>query len=96
MTKKIYKYEIPVQDDIRLDVPIGAKVLTVQADEKTGNPCIWMLVDPEEFDKEERRFRLSGTGHPIEDENNHAYIGTFQIHRGEFIGHLFEVLPNSR
>lgn len=91
MTKKVYKYEFPIQDIITIGLPVGAMILAVQEDGKTGNPCIWCLVDPNESAIEQREFRLAGTGRPIEDADDHRYVGTFQMHRGELVFHLFEV-----
>ena len=87
--KRIYKYTIPVEDSFPLELPQGAKILTVQ--EQHGKPQIWALVDPEN-PTETREFCVVGTGHPIdEDEVTLDYIGTFQLFGGNFVGHLFEI-----
>ena len=86
---KVFKYQIPLDDLFALDLPVKARVLTVQ--EQHGEPQMWVLVD-EDSTKETRNFRLAGTGHNI-DDNPEAldYIGTFQLGGGSFIGHLFEI-----
>jgi len=85
----IYKYTVPVMDYFSLDLPRGAKILTVQ--EQYDKPQIWALVNPEGL-VETRNFRLAGTGHPIkETEKILNFVGTFQLRRGSFIGHLFEI-----
>lgn len=84
----VWKFEITVDDYIILQLPIGAKPLSVQ--EQHGKPCLWCLVNRNETVYETRRFLLAGTGHPI-TENNLEYIGTFQLYDGSFVGHLFEV-----
>lgn len=91
MTKKIYKYEAPILDKFRLYLPVDSEILCVQIDEKTGFPCIWILVDPEKED-EERYFELFGTGHeiPCDMGINRKYIGTYQTKYGQSIFHLFE------
>ena len=89
--KKIYKYTIPVENSFSLELPRGAKILTVQ--EQHGKPQIWALVDPENS-TEAREFCVVGTGHPIVDDSPKEtidYIGTFQLFGGNFIGHLFEI-----
>lgn len=101
MNKTVFKYPIPIEDAFAIDLPASANVLTVQSDEKDGKPCIWCLINPDEPECIERRFRLAGTGHSIqwpekpwtiqEPVNTPRYIGTFQLHRGEFVGHLFEL-----
>lgn len=39
MTKKIYKYQVPMLDKFSIDMPEGAELLTVQMQGET--PCIW-------------------------------------------------------
>jgi hypothetical protein len=88
--KKIYKYSVELTDIFTLDMPKGAQILSVQ--EQYGEPQIWAIVDPK-ADKETRRFRLIGTGHPIEENTSMmSFLGTFQLDNGEFVGHLFELL----
>lgn len=89
---KIWKYPIPVQDDIQIEMPKGARVLTVQRQgdlPEFGGPCLWALVNPE-AKKEIRQFRLAGTGHPIDHAEKLTYIGTFQMEGGALVFHLFE------
>lgn len=85
--RRVYKYTIPVRDVFHLDLPIGAEILTVQV--QRNEPQIWALVNPD-CQTERRYFRLAGTGHAIGDRMLLKYIGTFQLHGGDFIGHLFE------
>ena len=86
---KVFKYPVPVQDRFSLNLPQGARILTVQ--EQHGEPQIWALVNPENV-IETRNFCLAGTGHSIEEnEENLNYIGTFQLYNGDFIEHLFEI-----
>lgn len=86
---KVFKYPVPVEDRFSLDLPQGARILTVQ--EQNSKPQIWAIVNPEN-PTEIRNFRLAGAGHPIEEnEKNLSYIGTFQLYNGNFIGHLFEI-----
>jgi hypothetical protein len=87
----IYKYTIPVEDYFSLDLPAGAKILTVQA--QRDEPQIWALVDSGQQSNVRHNFRVAGTGHNItEDGDGLNYIGTFQLFRGDFIGHLFEII----
>ena len=88
MSKTIYKYPLPMTEDPTIEMPRGSRVLTVQVQGST--PCIWAIVDPNQ-PLEIRRFRVFGTGHPIDENiNSITYIGTFQLLGGGFIGHLFE------
>lgn len=87
---RIYKYPFNVQDEIRIEMPKDASILTIQAQDEV--PCIWAIVDIEQPTIEVRRFRLFGTGHPMDIEPALSrYIGTFQLLGGRFIGHLFDI-----
>lgn len=87
--KKIYKFEIPVMDVFTVNMPAGAKILTVQT--QFNKPVIWALVDTEES-YYGKAFQLFGTGQTIEDAEGRRYIGTFQLDAGNFVGHLFEII----
>ena len=86
----IYKYKITVDDYQTISMPIGTKVLSVQV--QHGIPQIRALCNQNNL-YEERKFRLSGTGHTIH-ENNLNFIGTFQLNNGGLVFHLFEILEN--
>src|SRR5262245_16240690 len=91
MKFKIWKF--PFQNigyHITLDMPEGARPLCVQIQDNM--PCVWALVDPGN-PKRPRRFRLAGTGHPIEPEDVGRYVGTFQMQNGELVFHLFDLEP---
>lgn len=85
--KTVYKYGIEIKYHFSVSMPAGAQVLTIQV--QHGKPFIWALVDTE-AQLAERHFRVAGTGHPIEDENP-LYVGTYQLHGGDLVFHLFEV-----
>jgi hypothetical protein len=67
-------------DEFSIDLPTGARVLTVQS-QRDSEAFIWAQVDPDAPMKP-RRFRLAGTGHPIADPDHWAYIGSFQLRAG--------------
>jgi hypothetical protein len=85
VTKRVFKYPVPVRDELTLQLPAGAEVLTVQV--QNGAPVLWALVD-DTAPTEARRFIVRGTGHAISGAIR--YVGTFQLEGGAFIGHLFE------
>jgi len=89
--EKVFKYTIPVADIFEIEMPQKSSILTVQ--EQYGQPHIWALCNPD-APTETRAFRLVGTGHPIRYDVgiDYIYIGTFQLQRGSFVGHLFEVI----
>lgn len=87
MKKVIWKFPFTVTDSIRISMPIDAEILAVQT--QSNQPCIWALVNAE-HKKEDRYFQVIGTGHPIESDPG-KYIGTFQLHNGGLVFHLFEL-----
>lgn len=87
MNGSVWKYDLPVDDDVDLEMPAGATILAVQT--QGGAPRLWALVDPL-APKETRRFRVAGTGHAILDADRLTYVGTFQLVAGAFVGHVFE------
>ena len=94
--KTIWKYSTPFNDTFKLEIPKGAKILTIQVDNKNNYPTIWALVDLES-ELETRHFEFFGTGIPIHDVDmgfERKYIGTYQI--GEFVGHIFEIIYHDK
>ncbi|NRS90859.1 hypothetical protein HNQ02_003806 [Flavobacterium sp. 7E] len=91
MNQTIWKFETPFEEKFTLQIPTESKILSVQQDQKTMRPCIWILVYPDN-PKEERFFELFGTGNPIHNDMGvmREYIGTYQYQKGEFVGHIFE------
>lgn len=83
----IYKYPLESGDVNEIEMPEGAKVLTVQI--QRDIPCIWALVDPNMDNKVVRRFHIYGTGYQILRPND-RYIGTFQLYGGALVFHVFE------
>ena len=63
---KVFKYPVPANDYFYLDLPRGAKILTVQI--QNSRPQIWVLVNPNN-PTEIRNFRLAGTDDPINEKN---------------------------
>lgn len=86
--KKVFKYELPGRNISEIEMPIGAQILTIQAQGNT--PQIWALVE-EGKGLEKRKFRMAGTGHSIEDKDCQHYLGSFQLYGGEFVFHVFEI-----
>ena len=91
--KAVFKYPLPVNSEIALDLPKHAKVLTVQ--EQYGKPALWALVDLDMVKNninETRTFIYVGTGqqHPPAFWNGLVYIGTFQQLKGNAVWHVFE------
>ena len=87
--KRVYKYEVPINDRCAIMMPVGARLLHLA--EQDGAPCLWALVDPV-APVEARHFRLAGTGHDV-DCHILAYVGTVLLRGGALVFHLFEVAP---
>ena len=52
---------------------------------------LWFLVDPEKVE-ETIKFKIVGTGHPIEEKpENLIYLGSTIIHAGQLVFHIFIV-----
>jgi hypothetical protein len=85
--KTVYKYQIPIQDEVILHLPVKAQLLSIQ--EQNGVVCVWALVDPASEFLEPRCLRIFGTGHLIPDSGL-LYVSTFQVDAGAFVFHAFE------
>jgi hypothetical protein len=85
----IYKYPVPVEDAPVIRMPRDARILTLQV--QHGIPCLWALIPNLDAPTVERRFRLFGTGHEWRgDGSGLVYVGTYQMHGGALVFHLFE------
>lgn len=81
----IWKYELEVIDTQEIFIPNGFEVLAIKT--QHGKPCLWARVDPERS-KLNAEIRIHGTGHDV-PETTGKYLGTFQIHDGELVFHVF-------
>lgn len=83
---KIYKYGLKIIDEQALELPVGARILTL----KTQNdlPFIWATVDPD-AKLEKRNFYTYGTGHALpNDMSMMMYLGTYIV--PNLVFHVFE------
>jgi hypothetical protein len=79
----VYKYPFEVDDRVRIEFPIGYKILLVEHQQRAGD-CIWALVDPKAERKTEL-FIITGTGQPVPEHVNH--IASWQS--GPFVWHMW-------
>ncbi len=87
--KTIWKYELQIIDRQILKIPFEAEILTVQVQYDT--PVLWALVETDN-QLDEKIIEIIGTGNLIyQPEIGRVYIATFQLHKGGFIGHVFEI-----
>jgi hypothetical protein len=83
---RIWKWTLTITDLQSLEMPHGAKIITVQV--QHGEPQLWALCD-ENAEKEKRNIAIYGTGNPVPDVPG-TYIGTFQVRDGLLVFHVFD------
>lgn len=86
----IYKYPLAVTDHQVIQLPKGAKLLSVQT--QNDYLCLWALVDPSQ-DAEPRHIAIVGPGHVLTAIDALTYIGTAQHFDGKLVWHVFEFDP---
>ncbi len=91
--KRIWKYDLPIQDESTIYLPQGAEVLSVQEPPSAlpGEALVlWAEVD-DEAPIVQRLFKIYGTGHPIKNrEPGDWYLATVQTAKGLLVWHVFE------
>ena len=89
MARTIWKFRFEISSPLRLSIPQGAQVLTVQ--DQDGDGCLWAIVEPENT-LESRYFEIFGTGQLIHEDMGveRRYIATFQ--QPPYVWHVFERL----
>jgi hypothetical protein len=85
---RVFKYEIPIADESKIRLPIGAQILSVGQQNK--GIYLWALVDPGEQRTKQHIFRIAGTGHEIADMAEWKFIGTVMMYDGALVFHVFE------
>ena len=88
--KSIWKFTLEITDDQEIEMPVGAKILSIQQQggSKPGEVQLWAMCDPE-ASKERRSFRIHGTGHPITEDPG-EFVATVQIMGGLQVYHVFD------
>lgn len=87
--KAVWKYPLAVEDEVEIEMPIGAVLLTVAVQGDT--PQLWALVDPNAVTCI-HSILTRGTGHSIDpsDVKGYGYIGTYQLLGGSLVLHVFD------
>jgi hypothetical protein len=87
----IWKFILEVTDEQMIQVPPPFQPLTVQI--QNGRPCLWALVGDREViypaPQITRRIWTVGTGHSCNHVKRDNYVGTYQLHGGELVFHVF-------
>ena len=87
MTATIWKFPLPIGDEVRVPMPKGAQILTVGAVQDV--PFVWAIVDPD-APTVERELSVRGTGHELGTVG--GYIGTFVLLAGDLVFHVFDAV----
>ena len=89
--RRIFKYPIPVRDEIEVMMPEECLVISCQA--QHGKPYIWAVID-DDTPLIPHHFNIVGTGQPA-DHLDGAFIDTFQLEGGNLVFHLFHCHDDS-
>lgn len=85
----IWKYPLETTDHQTVIMPNNAEILTVGV--QFGKPCLWVKVE-QTNSQETINIATYGTGHLIAKEDEKLdYIGTYQLHEGQLIFHVFKI-----
>jgi hypothetical protein len=84
----IYKYQLKVTDSQELELPKGARILTVQTQQEVV--CLWALVDSNAIERQRHVIHFIGTGNSHIPSSKLRYIGTVQQLGGSLVWHVFE------
>ena len=85
---KIWKYKLETTDTQYIEMPVNAKILSVQVQD--GEPCLWCLVDDDNY-LVPREIEIIGTGYSIANNFKGIYIGTYQLFEGRGDFHVFDL-----
>lgn len=87
--KKIFKYQLQINEKQDLELPIGAEILRV--DDVDGMFWLWAVVDPDQEEVEVRHLEFYKTGQPIESWDGLAYLGFCRLFIMQELGlYVFE------
>jgi len=87
MSKRIYKYPIPVSDEQIIRLPFGYRIISVQVQGLI--PTIWAIVDDEQPMMVDVKVKTFVTGQELPDHHFLNYHGTYQLQGGNLVYHVF-------
>lgn len=87
---QILKYAFHIADTSAVTMPAGARILSVQYQESSGETCIWALVDPGAIDAT-RALRIFWTGGEVDVPVDTPFLGTVQLYGGATVLHVFDL-----
>lgn len=83
--KTIYKYVLPIKDEVVLEVPGGGQQVLLVA-EQHGSLTMWMQVN-DSLPLRKRTFRIRGTGHPLDKAEGDFHVGSAIV--GQYVWHVY-------
>ena len=98
--RTIYKYALPFGDEVSVQMPKDASILKFGIQSVIDSKpeiVVWSIVDTE-AEMEERRFRIVGTGHPLEDNTIGHVLEDYTTAHGsyEWVYEYFDTLFDRR
>lgn len=90
--KAIHKYAIKLRSGMpaKVNLPIGAIIRHIGQQADPDEVVLWAEVDPEAVRHETRRFRVHGTGYPMEAPFDRKFIGTVVSTISPYVWHVYE------
>lgn len=87
--QRIFKYPVLSTDIQTLNLPLGARILSVQA--QKDNVFLWALVDDAETRLSSHTIHVVGTGNPPPfGIHKMTHLGTVQLYEGALVFHVFQ------
>lgn len=83
----IQKLRLQLTASFEALLPEGAEILCVQVQD--GIPTVWYSFDERRTLAESRLFRILTTGSVETLSLSFKYLGSFQLHGGSFVGHVY-------
>jgi len=90
--KTIHRYDFVPDDVVHIDMPKGARILSVEPSDRLApvfGVALWALVDTDQS-MEVRHLYVHGTGHPL-TRPLARFVGT--VNHGRIVWHVFEPAP---
>lgn len=87
---RIWKYQIPVAEQFKMELPVGADIIRTAGE--NGMLWLWAVVDTAAHD-ETRNFEAFKAGGTMPDDlSNHSFVGMAAIHiQQELMLYIYEV-----
>jgi hypothetical protein len=85
----IHKFQVQVQEQGIIEVPVGAKLLSIDRQSMYGLDSIqsWWEVDDEEQSTVDEPYLIVGTGHEMPDTRGYQFATSVQ--QGMFVWHIY-------